>query len=351
MSRLSRLPPKRSGSPWPGAPAGDPVARPGAAGGSDPAPVGRRRGELALEQNLDIQVERLNPQISDLSVAQARTAWTPVDQHDASRPPRTDAPVNSFLSGAEQSNKMTDRPVHHAVQLHPALRRGAARYSVAWDNSRSDDQQSVHQLQPARCSRTSSFQVHAAAAAQLQDRHARQQLLDHARRTGRSPTSSCSRRSSTTTRNVKNAYWDLAYAIASLARAAAVARPGAAVAPRQRARVSRSARWRPIDIVEAEAEVAQRRGGRDRRRGGHQAGGGPPARARSSTRRRPTSGTCGSSRPTPRRFRPAPSTSTPPCGTRSTTAPTSAGAQDARGQRRQHPLLPATRRCPTSTPG
>ena len=32
---------------------------------------------LALEQNLNIQVERLNPQIQDLSIAQARSSWSP----------------------------------------------------------------------------------------------------------------------------------------------------------------------------------------------------------------------------------------------------------------------------------
>ena len=32
---------------------------------------------LALEQNLGIQIERLNPQIQDIAVAQARSFWAP----------------------------------------------------------------------------------------------------------------------------------------------------------------------------------------------------------------------------------------------------------------------------------
>ncbi len=32
---------------------------------------------LALEQNLGIQAERLNPQIRDLTIAEARAAWAP----------------------------------------------------------------------------------------------------------------------------------------------------------------------------------------------------------------------------------------------------------------------------------
>ena len=33
--------------------------------------------KLALEQNLGIQIERLNPQIQDVAVAQARSFWVP----------------------------------------------------------------------------------------------------------------------------------------------------------------------------------------------------------------------------------------------------------------------------------
>src|SRR4029079_3162276 len=33
--------------------------------------------KLALEQNLGIQIDRLNPQIEDIAVAQARTGWIP----------------------------------------------------------------------------------------------------------------------------------------------------------------------------------------------------------------------------------------------------------------------------------
>ena len=56
-----------------------------------------------------------------------------------------------------------------------------------------------------------------------------------------------------TTRNVKNAYWDLAFQVNNLA-SAAIAR-GAAAAQGQRA-ARRLAPW-PIDIVEAQSEVAR----------------------------------------------------------------------------------------------
>jgi outer membrane protein TolC len=42
-----------------------------------PAHFRRDAVRLALENNLGIQVARINPQIEDLSVAQARAAWAP----------------------------------------------------------------------------------------------------------------------------------------------------------------------------------------------------------------------------------------------------------------------------------
>ena len=50
--------------------------------------------EMALEQNLTIQVERLNPQLQDLAIATVRAAWTPTlsttfQNNDTQRPSST----------------------------------------------------------------------------------------------------------------------------------------------------------------------------------------------------------------------------------------------------------------------
>src|SRR5512140_1325367 len=55
--------------------------------------------KLALEQNLSLQVQRLNPQIQDLAVAQVKTVWTPTISTTISNANST-SPVSSFLSGA-----------------------------------------------------------------------------------------------------------------------------------------------------------------------------------------------------------------------------------------------------------
>ena len=91
---------------------------------------------LALEQNLDIQVDRLNPQISDLDIAQARAAWTP-EVSATLATIGSDSPVNSFLVAAEGgATKTTDRRFSTGLgysQLFP----WGGNASLAWDSLRS----------------------------------------------------------------------------------------------------------------------------------------------------------------------------------------------------------------------
>ena len=57
---------------------------------------------LALEQNLGIQIERLNPQIQDIAVAQARSFWVPTVSSTLSNNSTT-SPSTSALSGGQTS--------------------------------------------------------------------------------------------------------------------------------------------------------------------------------------------------------------------------------------------------------
>src|SRR6185295_8476149 len=52
----------------------------------------------ALENNLGVQIARVDPLIQDLSVAQARGVWTPTFSTTL-QTTSTDTPANSFLSG------------------------------------------------------------------------------------------------------------------------------------------------------------------------------------------------------------------------------------------------------------
>ena len=75
--------------------------------------------QTALENNLGVQVARIDPAIRDLDVAGARAAWFPsftTTLQGAS----TDTPSNSFLSGA-QGPKTSDAHVNTNVGVGQTL--------------------------------------------------------------------------------------------------------------------------------------------------------------------------------------------------------------------------------------
>lgn len=206
---------------------------------------------LALEQNLSLRVERFNPQISDLSLAQARTAWTPAVRTTLTTTGR-DAPVNSFLSGAQ--NKVTSGLFSSAVDVTQAFPWGGSA-SASWDSSRSTTNNLFSNFNPTLQSNV-AFQYVQPFARNFRIDAARQQLL--VTRKDREISDVQLRQTVVNTvRNVKNGYWDLAYAVASLA----VQQQSLDLARRSvrdtRARVEIGT-MAPIDIVAADAEVAQR---------------------------------------------------------------------------------------------
>lgn len=206
---------------------------------------------MALEQNLNLQVERFNPQLSDLSIAQARTAWTPAIKTTITTTGR-DAPVNSFLSGAQ--DKVTSGLFLTAVEASQAFPWGGSA-SLSWDSSRSTTNNLFSNFNPTLQSNI-ALQYSQPLLRNSAIDNARQQLL--ITRKNREISDVQLRQTVLgTLRNVKNAYWDLAYAIASLA----VQQQSLDLA-RQSVRDTRArveiGTMAPIDVVAAEAEVAQR---------------------------------------------------------------------------------------------
>ena len=95
--------------------------------------------ERALDRNLDIAVERLNPQLQDLSIAEASAAFMPnlSSNFDIGR---SLSPSRSQLDGAE---RLFERPIDTetgaaGIGLEQAVKWYGGRYSVNWDNGRSE---------------------------------------------------------------------------------------------------------------------------------------------------------------------------------------------------------------------
>ena len=128
---------------------------------------------------------------------------------------------------------------------------------VGWDNSRSDTNISGNTWKP-RHQFVARVQLPAVAAARLFSIDNARQQLQVSLKNREIADVGLRQTLAATTRTVRNAYYNLAYAVASLAVATAVTRPGATSRSAIRVRASRSARSPPIDIVEAQSEVAAR---------------------------------------------------------------------------------------------
>ena len=208
--------------------------------------------QLALEQNADLEVVRLTPQLQDLAVSQAQAAWAPsitsLFQSD-----NRDNPVNSFLSGGQ--NRVENNQTVLNFGLTSALPWYGSSYRVGWDNSRATTNNQFTNFSPQTGS-TLTLNFTQPLLRNFKTDTNRNQL--QVSRKNREISDVQVREAVVgTTRSVKNAYWDLVFAINSLN----VQQQSLDLAQRSlkenRARVEIGT-MAPIDIVQAEAEVATR---------------------------------------------------------------------------------------------
>ena len=89
---------------------------------------------LSLEQNLGIRADRLTPQIADMGVASAASAWTP-NFNTRFQSQSISSPTDSFLTGTAADSAQTDR-VFTTVGVSQNLKWFGGNYFVGVDGSR-----------------------------------------------------------------------------------------------------------------------------------------------------------------------------------------------------------------------
>src|SRR5262245_14076629 len=88
--------------------------------------------KLALEQNLGIQIQRIDPQISDVGISQARSFWAPQLNSSFSRQSQAQASTSALSGGARSIDNGT---LAGGVGVNQTLPTGGS-YSFNWNNSR-----------------------------------------------------------------------------------------------------------------------------------------------------------------------------------------------------------------------
>ena len=209
---------------------------------------------LAMEQNLGIRIQRFDPQISDIGVWQARSFWAPSLSSTVSKN-SNHSPVTSSLSGTLSS--LATGNFSTGVTFAETLPFGA-NYSVNWNNSRFTTNNPTATVNPQLGSNL-SLQFTQPLLRNFEIDQIRQQVAD-SKKSRELSDIQLTGVITGTLRAVKNAYWDLSYAIANLkAQQQSLALSEQSLKDNQkRVEIGTMA---PIDIVQAQAEVASNQQG------------------------------------------------------------------------------------------
>ncbi len=205
----------------------------------------------ALEQNVALRVQRMDPTISELDIAQAYGAWLPALAGQMFYQ-SLEQPVATILQSGAGQNNFTQNQWIGSFGVDQVLPTGGS-YSLGYEASRTENNNQFATLNPnTRGNLTFSF-----TQPLLRNRSIDSTRLSIQVSRNNLQISELDLRNTvvTTVRNVKNAYWDLAVALSNLAvqqQTLELARQTLAD-NRKRVEVGTMA---PIDIVQAEAEEA-----------------------------------------------------------------------------------------------
>ena len=208
--------------------------------------------KMALENNIELSVERLNPQLQDLSLAQTRGAYRPTLNSTLNANSSMPLPT-SLLNGG---SRVTNETANANVNIAHTLPWFGTNYTAAFNNGRTNTTSTFATLNPQFTTQLTAT-VTQPLLRDFKIDNTRNQLL-----TGtitRQVTDITLRtRITNLTATTKNAYWDLLAAI----RAIEAAKQSLALAEKliedNRVRVEVGT-LAPMDIISAQAEAATRR--------------------------------------------------------------------------------------------
>lgn len=206
----------------------------------------------ALERNLDIAVERLNPQVIDLNLAQALSAYRPTFDSTLSNNSSTN-PSSTQLDGGEAV--VSDRATFN-TGITQAVQWGGGRYTIDFNNNRAASTNAFSSFNPSyRSSFQGSYTQPLLRGFKIDS--TRQQIA--VTRINRDIADIDLRQTLTNTvASVQDAYWDLVYATGTLEVQRQALELAETLIRDNEARVEIGT-MAPIEIVSARSEAAQRR--------------------------------------------------------------------------------------------
>ena len=205
--------------------------------------------KLGLEQNLGIQIQRIDPQISDVGVSQAKSFWAPTLTSQLSRQSQAQASTSAFSGGATSIDNST---FAGGLGVNQTLPTGGF-YNVNWNNSRFTTTSFFNNFSPQVASNVNA-QFSQPLLKNFGIDQIRQQVQTSKKLRDLSDIQ-LGQVITQTSRAVRNAYWDLSYAIDNLKAQQESLKLAEQSLSDNRKRVEIGT-LAPIDIVQAQAEVA-----------------------------------------------------------------------------------------------
>ena len=208
--------------------------------------------EIALAQNLDIAVERLGPQATDFQLAGLRNLYRPLASSSLGQRSQVNPPTNQLNGGQRVTNDTTT----YNFGVTQELPWGGGNFALTFNNSRLSTSNLFANYNPTFTSTLTATFIQPLLRDFGIDNN-RQQLFiaqinrDIAEESLRATVAQ-------TIANVRNAYWELAYARATVDVAQRSLDLAQKLVEDNQARVEVGT-LAPIDVVQAEAEAANRR--------------------------------------------------------------------------------------------
>ncbi len=221
------------------------------AAGADVALTVDEATARALERNLELAVERLNPQTFDLNIARLSAAYRPTATSQIGQRAVVQPPTSQLNGGSVVQNDTTT----YNAGLAQTLKWGGGSLAVTFNNNKQVTSNVFANFNPTFTSNFNAVLTQPLLRGFLIDNNRQQLRVTALSR----DVSEIQLRATiaTTLASVRNTYWELVYSIEGLE----VARGSYALAERlvadNRARVEVGT-MAPLDVVQAEAEVATR---------------------------------------------------------------------------------------------
>ena len=208
--------------------------------------------ERALDRNLQLAVERLNPQTFDLSVARLQSVYRPTLTSQIGQQSRINPPTSTLNGGTIVDNDTTT----YNTGISQAMKWGGGTFSFQFNNNKQVSSNAFNNYNPAFNSNFAATYVQPLLRGLTID-NTRQQLKVTALNRDISDTQ-LKGTVAQTVAGVRNAYWELLYAIQSLDVAKGSEQLANKLVEDNRARVEVGT-MAPLDVATAEAEAATRR--------------------------------------------------------------------------------------------